>query len=448
MKKYKLGELLEITRGASLSGEFYSTEGELIRLTLGNFDYQNGGFKENTSKDDLFFTGEVKPQFILNEGDIITPLTEQTQGLIGSTARIPKSGVYIQSQDVALVKCNEELLDPTYCYYLLPSQSVKKQLSAGAQQTKIRHTSPDKIKDVTVFIPELKDQKRIGELLSTIDSQIDNLTAINRNLEQVVKQLYDYWFVQFEFPDDEGKPYRSSGGVMVWNEKLKRMVPALWNVVPLESLGSFKNGINYSRDELGNYDYKIVNVRNISSSSLFIDTQTLDGICLMSETADNYLVKDNDILIARSGTPGATRILQEGARDVIYCGFIICFSVHRKSTKPLLTYQLKDLERITNEQSNGSILSNISQDVLKRIQAIMPPDYVLQEFNQKILPIWDMLDILINEKSRLITLRDELMPLLLNGQVSVGNRTLYDFKLVDTRVAAESGDDVNCDLSQ
>ena len=189
MKKYKLGELLEVTRGASLSGEFYSTEGELVRLTLGNFDYQNGGFKENTSKDDLFFTGEVKPQFILNEGDIITPLTEQTQGLIGSTARIPKSGVYIQSQDVALVKCNEELLDPTYCYYLLPSQSVKKQLSAGAQQTKIRHTSPDKIKDVTVFIPELKDQKRISELLSTIDSQIDNLTAINRNLPMALLPL-------------------------------------------------------------------------------------------------------------------------------------------------------------------------------------------------------------------------------------------------------------------
>lgn len=182
MKKYKLGELLDVTRGASLSGEFYSTEGDLVRLTLGNFDYQNGGFKENTSKEDLFFTGEVKPQFVLNEGDIITPLTEQTQGLIGSTARIPESGVYIQSQDVALVKCNEELLDPDYCYYLLPSQTVKKQLSAGAQQTKIRHTSPDKIKDVTVFIPELKDQKRIGKLLSTIDSQIDNLTAINRNL--------------------------------------------------------------------------------------------------------------------------------------------------------------------------------------------------------------------------------------------------------------------------
>lgn len=192
MKKYKLGELLDVTRGASLSGEFYSTEGDLVRLTLGNFDYQNGGFKENTSKEDIFFTGEVKPQFVLNDGDIITPLTEQTQGLIGSTARIPKSGVYIQSQDVALVKCNEELLDPDYCYYLLPSQTVKKQLSAGAQQTKIRHTSPDKIKDVTVFIPELKDQKRIGKLLSTIDSQIDNLTAINRNLPHLVLRQAAY----------------------------------------------------------------------------------------------------------------------------------------------------------------------------------------------------------------------------------------------------------------
>ena len=189
MKKYKLGDLLEVTRGASLSGEYYSTEGELVRLTLGNFDYQNGGFKENTSKDDLYFTGEVKPQFILNEGDIITPLTEQTQGLIGSTARIPKSGVYIQSQDVALVKSNEELLDPTFCYYLLPSQSVKKQLGAGAQQTKIRHTSPDKIKDVTVFIPELSAQRKIGKLLSTIDSQIDNLTAINRNLPKALLLL-------------------------------------------------------------------------------------------------------------------------------------------------------------------------------------------------------------------------------------------------------------------
>ena len=182
LKEYKLGQLLDVTRGASLSGEYYATEGEHIRLTLGHFDYQNGGFKENTSKDNLYFTGEVKDEFILNEGNIITPLTEQTFGLIGSTAFIPESGKYIQSQDIGLVKCNEDLLYPGFCYYLLPTALVKNQLSAGAQQTSIRHTSPDKIKDCTVFIPSLPEQKRIARLLSSIDRKITLNRAINQNL--------------------------------------------------------------------------------------------------------------------------------------------------------------------------------------------------------------------------------------------------------------------------
>lgn len=180
--KYKLGELLDVSRGASLSGEFYSSEGELIRLTLGHFDYQNGGFKENTSKDNLYFVGPVKSQFILNEGDIITPLTEQTPGLLGSTAMIPESGKYIQSQDVALIRCKEDKLDSMFCYYLLPSKIVKSQLGAAAQQTKIRHTTPDRIKDVIVFIPELEEQRRIGATLYAIDKKIALNREINRNL--------------------------------------------------------------------------------------------------------------------------------------------------------------------------------------------------------------------------------------------------------------------------
>lgn len=141
LTRYKLGDLIEVTRGQSLAGEYYAEEGEYIRLTLANFDYQNGGFKEDKQKSDLFYTGPVREECVLNEGDIITPLTEQALGLLGSTARIPKSGIYVQSGDVALIKCNEELIDPSFCYYLLPSAQVKKQLAAGSQQTKIRHTS-------------------------------------------------------------------------------------------------------------------------------------------------------------------------------------------------------------------------------------------------------------------------------------------------------------------
>ena len=191
LRKYKLGDLVEVTRGASLSGQFYAEEGELIRLTLGHFNMNGGGFKENTSKTDLYFTGPVKEEFILKKGDIVTPLTEQSLGLLGTTARIPESGKYIQSQDVALVRCKEGLLDPNFCYYLISSSVVRQQLSAGAQQTKIRHTSPDKIKDCTVWVPEIDEQKKIGRILSDIDDKIalnrqinDNLTLLDRSLRE------------------------------------------------------------------------------------------------------------------------------------------------------------------------------------------------------------------------------------------------------------------------
>ena len=182
LQKYKLGELVDVTRGASLSGEYYSTRGKYIRLTCGNFDYRNNCFKENTSKDNLFYTGSFKEEFLLEKGDIITPLTEQAIGLLGTTARIPESGKYIQSQDIALIRCKTDRIDPTFCYYLISSRLVRNQLSAAAQQTKIRHTSPDKIKDCTVWIPDLDAQKATGRLLASLDEKIQLNKRINDNL--------------------------------------------------------------------------------------------------------------------------------------------------------------------------------------------------------------------------------------------------------------------------
>ncbi|SUB89827.1 Type I restriction modification DNA specificity domain [Porphyromonas macacae] len=186
MKKYKLGDLVEVSRGASLSGNYYATSGNYIRLTCGNFDYHNNCFKENYSKDNLFYTGDFKDDFLLEKGDLITPLTEQAIGLLGSTAWIPESGKYIQSQDIAKITCKEELLDKKFAYYLFSSNMVKQQLSAAAQQTKIRHTSPDKIKDCTVWIPSLSEQTQTGQLLFDIDCKMEINRAINHNLPMLV----------------------------------------------------------------------------------------------------------------------------------------------------------------------------------------------------------------------------------------------------------------------
>ena len=410
MKKYKLGELLDVTRGASLSGEYYSTEGEFIRLTLGNFDYQNGGFKENTSKDDLFFTGTVKPQFILNEGDIITPLTEQTQGLIGSTARIPQSGVYIQSQDVGLVKCNGELLDPDFCYYLLPSQIVKKQLSAGAQQTKIRHTSPDKIKDVTVFLPELSEQRKIGHILRSIDSQIDNLTAINRNLEQVARQLYDYWFVQFDFPNSEGKPYKSSGGNMAWNEQLKAYIPREWSVSCLEDVFDIIMDRCSNAEQHTHYTpIEVIPRKQMSLNETAPIENAISGLC-------SY--KKNDILLSNRRVyfhkvciapfDGITRdtVIVLRPKQSSYLGFLfqLVFSEHFISYATLHSY--------------GSEQPVLSWQTVKRYKFATPDVSLIRQYCNLANDIINQVIDNHNQIRHLKSLRDELLPMLLNGQVN------------------------------
>lgn len=182
LQKIKLGEVLDVKRGMSLSGDYYATEGDYIRLTLGNFNYPECGWKENTSKDNLYYTGKIRDEFLLQKGDIITPLTEQVRGLLGNTATIPIDGIYIQSGDIGLVLPNEKKLNKRFSYYLIASDLVKKQLDSGSQQTKIRHTSPDAIKECIAFVPNLFAQGKISRLLDLIGDKIDKNNKINDNL--------------------------------------------------------------------------------------------------------------------------------------------------------------------------------------------------------------------------------------------------------------------------
>ena len=231
--------------------------------------------------------------------------------------RSPEDDKYIQNGDVALIIPNEEKIDKRFAYYLISSNLVKSQLSAAAQQTKIRHTSPDKIKDCKVFIPELTEQKKIAQILDSINNKIELNNRMNEKLEAMSKRLYDYWFVQFDFPNAEGKPYKSSGGKMVYNEQLKREIPEGWEVSTLGKLCKFGNGVNYNKNEEGNTLYKIVNVRDITASSTLIDCNSLDKLKLDYDFADRYLVDENDILIARSGTPGSVRLCSKDRKSVV-----------------------------------------------------------------------------------------------------------------------------------
>ena len=409
LSKHKLGELIEVTRGASLSGQFYAEEGEFVRLTLGNFNMNGGGFKENTSKTDLYYTGTVKDEFILNKDDIITPLTEQSLGLLGTTARIPESGKYIQSQDVALVKCKKGLLDPNFCYYLISSSVVRQQLSAGAQQTKIRHTSPDKIKDCTVWIPELEVQKRIGHILSDIDEKIALNRQINDNLEAMAKQLYDYWFVQFDFPNEEGKPYKSSGGAMVWNEKLKREIPEGWKVANVFDELSVQYGFPFSTELFTEEptNIPVVRIRDILENSVSAYSE--------EEVDEKYKLQKQDLLVGMDGNfhmnywnDNVSYLNQRSVR----------LRAKSKSAVSIMQakYDIAPYIKAKELRAKGSTVGHLSDKDLKELFVLVSPNV---DFRNKFNSI--LAEIIENrcEMIELTKQRDELLPLLMNGQAMV-----------------------------
>ena len=408
LKKYKLGELLDVTRGASLSGEYYSTSGEYVRLTCGNFDYQNNCFKENTSKDNLFYTGDFKSEFLMGKGDIITPLTEQAVGLLGSTAIIPESGKYIQSQDVAKITCDESLLDKKFAYYLISSKLVKQQLSAGAQQTKIRHTSPDKIKECVVWIPTIEEQFKIGKLLSDIDKKIAFNREINRNLEAMARQLYDYWFVQFDFPNEEGKPYKSSGGEMVWHEKLKRKIPKGWSVSNIFDELSIQYGFPFSTELFTEEETNIpvVRIRDILENSVSAYSN--------EPVEEKYRLGKGDLIIGMDGnfhmnywTDNVSFLNQRSVR----------LRAKKNSTVSIMQtkFDIAPYIRAKELRAKGSTVGHLSDKDLKELYVLVCPNTnVRKKFDS-------ILSLIIENRCEVVNLtkqRDELLPLLMNGQVN------------------------------
>ena len=415
LKKYKIGDLVQVTRGASLGGEFYATQGNYVRLTCGNFDYRNNCFKENQSKDNIYYTGGFKEEFLLEKGDIITPLTEQAIGLLGSTARIPESGKYIQSQDIAKIDCNESLLDKDFAFYLISSACVKQQLSAAAQQTKIRHTSPDKIKECTVWIPSLDIQKRIGRILTDIDNKIAINRQINDNLEAMAKQLYDYWFVQFDFPDEEGKPYKSSGGAMVWNEKLKREIPQGWVVEKMgECTTILLGGTPDTNDNsLWGNGYNWLNSGEVAEFPILKSEKNI---------TPKGLEKSATVLAPKgSVTLSITRHLRPSILCIDACinQSVVAILENDKITKeyiyPLLS---RDIPRLMSLRT-GAQQPHINKETVEAIHVVLPPANIMGAYINIAESIYDAIFNNAREVEELTKQRDELLPLLMNGQASV-----------------------------
>ena len=385
----KLGNYLDIKRGPGLPSENYATEGSLIRLTLGNFNYPNGGFKNNASKQDIYYSGNVKKEYILKKGDLITPLTEQVEGLLGETAWIPEDDKYIQNGDIGLVIPFENVLDKKYCYYLLSSYIIKNQLSAGAQQTKIRHTSPEKIKDCVAPIPSVDYQRKIGNILYEIDRQIERNNLMVKKL-QVLSQgifnkffsnetnhisLLDFPYIQIIKPGidrfEGSKHYIATAEVD--KDKVNYNAPLIEyetrenraNMQPV------KNSVWFAKLKNSIKHIYVSNVDSMLCSNYIFSTGFVGIKC--EDNAFEYLI---DFI----NTP-----YFEMKKDIL---------------------------------SHGATMEGVNNEDLKSIQIPLPSKDRLIDFHNKVKELHYQITMLNEQTFKLNNLKEKLLPLLINQQLS------------------------------
>ena len=352
----------------------------------------------------------------MKKDDIITPLTEQVAGLLGETARIPKSDLYVQSGDIGLIVPNEKLLDKNFVYYLISSPMIKKQLGAMAQQTKIRHTSPEKIKSCEAIIPEIETQKKIGSLLRYIDEEIEHNNNMNKESEKIAKTIYDYWFLQFEFPNEEGKPYKLSGGKMVWNEELKRRIPEEWKVKKIiEIEKNIITGKTPPTKDIANFGGNIpfITINDIRKGTYINTTErtlTIKGADLQK----NKYIPENAICVTCIATIGLVGITTKKSQTNQQINSIIC--TYDKNRYFLLN-AIRHYFRNSVGAKAGNIFDNMNKEDFSSIKLIYPNNDVLERYAKIVKPIYNEIKDNILKNEELIKLKDYLLPLLMNGQV-------------------------------
>ena len=417
-KRYKLGELLRVKHGWAFKGEFFSDTGVQSILTPGNF-YESGGFKANPSKD-RFYSGDYPKEYLCSKGDLVVAMTEQAAGLLGSTAIVPEDNRYLHNQRIGLISCNESL-NKEFAYYLFMTQSVRQQISRSASGTKVKHTSPEKIYDVQVDIPEIQTQKNIAIFLSSLDKKIRINNQINQELEAMAKILYDYWFVQFDFPDKNGKPYKSSGGKMVYNPELKREIPEGWGVEKLDDLGTIVGGSTPTKSISDNFTkggegYSWITPNDLSNNkgNKFIKNGEIDVTVRGLKDASLKLYPEGTVLMSSRAPVGYLAI---ATKELTTNQGFKSFIPDKEYDKNYIYYTLQNCLKVIEQNASGSTFKEISATVLKDITIIQPNLDIVKKFEEKVSSINSYIKVNEEQNQELTQLRDWLLPMLMNGQV-------------------------------
>lgn len=294
-----------------------------------------------------------------------------------------------------------------YIFYLLKNLNLGDRKSGTGVPTMNRnHLHPLSI----LAFKDIANQKMIAKILSDLDAKIKVNNKINSELESMAKLIYDYWFVQFDFPDENGKPYKSSGGKMIYNEELKREIPENWKVKEIQELafcimGQSPKGKSYNQDGIGT---PLINgPADYENGGLKANTFT---------TEPTRLCKKDDMVMCIRATIG----------NLVYSEKEFCLGRGVAAVRPLSSelseyvYYLLEREiEVFKVRATGSIIKGITKEDLVSAKVPVPNSQKIKSFSNIIKPHFDKIRLNKDENKILTELRDWLLPMLMNGQVTV-----------------------------
>ena len=327
------------------------------------------------------------------------------------------------SADVLTLKVNNNF-DSNFIYYTLFQDVFFEHMMNGSKGTKMPRGDKNQILDFPIPNFPIPTQKSIAKVLSDLDAKIALNNSINRELEAMAKTLYDYWFVQFDFPNEHGKPYKSSGGKMVYNAELKREIPEGWENGTLGDISDLVRGVTYDASDIkeeNDYDViPILRATNISGNVIDLDNMVFVP---KQNVSANQVLNKFDILITMS-SGSKDHIGKNGFfyfdKEVAFGAF--CAKIVAKDKYRFYVYSYTQSDFMFSTIKNeclGTNINNLNGSLVKGFKLVIPPDDLVEKFNDKVLSIYEMIGINHKQNQQLSELRDWLLPMLMNGQVTV-----------------------------
>jgi len=418
LTKYKFSDLYEMSSGISSSKEQAGHGSPFISFST----VFNNYFLPEELPDLMDTSLKEQEIFSVKKDDVFITRTSETVDALAMSCVAVKD--YTKATFSGFVKRlrpkTTGIVYSKYIAFFLRSKYFRKVLDCNTIMTLRASFNEDMFSFLYLYLPDYEEQVRIGDLLYKMEIKIRTNNKINDNLEQQAKLLYDYWFTQFDFPDENGEPYRSSGGKMVWNEQLKRTIPDGWTTNPLSDIFTFKSGYSFSSDlyEVSG-KYKLLTIKNVQNNGINLNVDNYINV-LPDNVPDYCLLKAQDILMSLTGNVGRVGIMYA---DNCLLNQRVALAEPVNINQRVFVYFLLKSDIIHKQYemiANGSSQQNLSPIEAEKVIIAYNPE-VATKFSTLCNEYLNTIVSNLAENQELINIRDWLLPILMNGQATISD---------------------------